>query len=218
MLSSCSAGKVLYLAPRPTLGQSPNLGELSTAPVGGVIYREWGYREQSGCRIDTDIKVRYALQTFLIPAPTFVPKAQVDGKLRCCTGRAVIQPIFGPSSQTTACLVDANQDGHCEQLVALSGAVWVRRDLQPPLPCEETTLPLPDDDAFRYELLYHGIGGNTLKVLYREYKGDLARPAFYQDVAYTAEVFPTTITFRNVQIEIIHADNKRIRYRVLKGF
>jgi hypothetical protein len=39
--------------------------------------------------------------------------------------------------------------------------------------------------GYRWELLYDGVDGSTLKVTYREYKDDLARPAFFQSASYT---------------------------------
>ena len=79
----------------------------------------------------------------------------------------------------------------------------------------ETTSVAALGEMFRYELLYLGFSKGTLKVQYREFGEKLARPAFYQDVAYDIEKFPATVTFRSMQIEILGADNNQIQYRIL---
>lgn len=72
--------------------------------------------------------------------------------------------------------------------------------------------------GFKYELLYQGFSRNTLKLVYREFNNDLARPAFFQDASYDVEKFPITVTFRTVRIEILSADNNQLVYKVLSGF
>lgn len=47
---------------------------------------------------------------------------------------------------------------------------------------------------------------------------NMARPAFAQNVVYEVKSFPTTVTFRSVQLEILGIDNNSITYRMLKGF
>jgi hypothetical protein len=38
------------------------------------------------------------------------------------------------------------------------------------------------DQSFKEELIYSGISQDTLRVTYREYKGDFARPAFFPGI------------------------------------
>ena len=72
--------------------------------------------------------------------------------------------------------------------------------------------------GFRYELLYQGISGNVVSLLYREYIDDLARPAFQQDLSYTlAAEGATEVSFRGTRLRIQSANNNGIRYEVLAG-
>jgi hypothetical protein len=87
-------------------------------------------------------------------------------------------------------------------------------DASIPYSKEETS-----SDSKGYELLYEGIAGDVIKLAYREYTDNFARPAFQQDLSYTLRPpGPTEITFRGVRIEVLAADNNRIRYRVVSGF
>ncbi len=58
-----------------------------------------------------------------------------------------------------------------------------------------------------------------MRVAYREYSDNFARPAFYQEVNY--ELNPTgttTVNFKGVEIEVLNATNNGISYKVIKGF
>ncbi len=50
---------------------------------------------------------------------------------------------------------------------------------------------------------------------YREYSGDFARPAFYQDLVFDLSD-SKIVGFRSARIEIIEATNTEVTYRVLE--
>ena len=66
----------------------------------------------------------------------------------------------------------------------------------------------------QYELIYSGKSGNVIKILYREFSNDLARPAFSQELQYDLAE-SKTIKFRKTTIEVIQASNQEITFRVL---
>lgn len=74
-------------------------------------------------------------------------------------------------------------------------------------------------DGFKYELLYQGRSGDVVRIAYREYTDNLARPAFSQEITYTLDPGqPTLVQFRNVSLTIEEADNSKIVYTVHSGF
>jgi hypothetical protein len=67
--------------------------------------------------------------------------------------------------------------------------------------------------------LYQGLDGNTLRIGYREYTDNLARPAFAQELTYPmASEATTQIRFKSVRMVVLSADASEITYRVLSGF
>ena len=71
----------------------------------------------------------------------------------------------------------------------------------------------------RMELFYQGRDRSGVRLSYREFVNDMARPAFTQDTVYDIMPGPgTIITFRQVRLEVLAADSQRIRYRVLSSF
>lgn len=70
-------------------------------------------------------------------------------------------------------------------------------------------------EGFRAELVYQGAGGGVLRIGYREFVDDMARPAFSQELTYDLNPNgPTEIAFQGLRIEVVKAGNLKIDYRV----
>lgn len=69
--------------------------------------------------------------------------------------------------------------------------------------------------AFSRELVYSGVSQGTVSILYREYKSDLARPAFSQELKYDLRD-GNEIGFHGARIRVLKAGNLSIRYIVTK--
>ena len=81
----------------------------------------------------------------------------------------------------------------------------------PPGLFRPTDMPLKG--SFRQELVYNGKSRDTIKITYREFKDDMARPAFYQDLNYDLSE-SKIIGFRDIRIEVIEATNTDIKFMV----
>ena len=71
--------------------------------------------------------------------------------------------------------------------------------------------------SFRQEFVYNGRAGDVVRFMYREYKDDMARPAFTQNLVYDLGE-SSRIMFRSVEIDVVEAKNSEIKYRLLSGF
>jgi len=67
--------------------------------------------------------------------------------------------------------------------------------------------------SFVCELIYSGLSGRTIRISYREFSNDMARPAFYQDLTYELTE-SDTITFKSLRIKIFEATNSSIVFSV----
>ena len=72
-------------------------------------------------------------------------------------------------------------------------------------------------DNFRQEFIYSGRDTDSLLFTYREFSGDMIRPAFTQNVTYSVSE-GSVVAFKNLQLDIISAGNTEIEYRILNGF
>lgn len=72
-------------------------------------------------------------------------------------------------------------------------------------------------DNFKRQLLYEGTVGNALRLSYREFKGDFARPAFAQDLTFDLSN-GKVVGVKGSRIEVLDVNNLGIRYKVLHSF
>lgn len=73
------------------------------------------------------------------------------------------------------------------------------------------------DNTFQQTLIYSGKIGNKINVGYREFSGNLARPAFNNDVEYDLND-SKVIGYKGARLEVISADNQNIKYKLLQNF
>ena len=67
------------------------------------------------------------------------------------------------------------------------------------------------------ELIYNGRVDNNLKFVYREFSGDMIRPAFSQTVQYDYNE-SKFISFKELTLEIVEAKNQIIKYKLINNF
>jgi hypothetical protein len=72
-------------------------------------------------------------------------------------------------------------------------------------------------DSFRRTLIYSGRVGNKLKISYREFSENMARPAFSTDAEYDLNE-GNIIGYAGARLEVIKATNTEITYKVIKNF
>lgn len=82
---------------------------------------------------------------------------------------------------------------------------------------EPTAHVLKGATNFRVEYIYTGVANNVLTATYREFKDDMARPAFTQELKYDVTQ-DKMIGFRGARIEVLAAGNTQIKYVVRSGF
>ncbi len=73
------------------------------------------------------------------------------------------------------------------------------------------------DDSFQQTLIYSGKVGNKIRLGYREFSNNLARPAFNNDVEYDLNE-SNVVGYKGARIEIIEANNQYIKYKLLQNF
>lgn len=65
--------------------------------------------------------------------------------------------------------------------------------------------------ASKQEIIYNGKSKDTIKLTYREYENDFARPAFFQELSYDFSE-SKIIGFRGMKIEVVEATNSAITF------
>lgn len=117
--------------------------------------------------------------------------------------------LFGVSVQWTHCIV-VNATGQAYGITACT--MEVVEKWPAPVDFLKEAMFL-EKGSLKKELIYNGKSKDSIKLLYREFNDDMARPAFSQELSYDLAE-SKTIGFRRMKIEIIEATNSYIKFVV----
>jgi hypothetical protein len=191
-------------------GTEPEVGMASTANVGEVIIKSYNYlanREPDHFRTLEKIDVKVGVMM----------KVKVDPETRLYQ---VSEGKFCIDNYGNDCLYDADGDNRFERASSKPGLIVFDKQLDNPVEYRAYAgeLTMAEDGGFQHELIYLGRDGNTLRVRYREYKDNLARPAFTQDLTYPiGKNNISHIVYRNLSIEVKSVELASIQYSIVEG-
>lgn len=194
-------------------GQEPSLNEERTVSVGMPIFSQWNYVARKVAAISSSVSKSYIMNRVNIQAGAIFVYTVMDGAgCYCSTTRIVTDFINEPVAG--ACFYPG--PGNTFTQLHINHISRKTFDLDSPVPYVEKDL-MVGAGGFKYELIYMGRSEDTIKVVYREYLGNIVRPAFTQEISYTLDSSPTTVSFRTLRMSIIKADNNSITYAIISG-
>lgn len=191
----------------------PQLGSEQTASIGDEMLRQGKYREHAGIRLANQVTIGL-LNSYTFSAGEY----QKTGSSKAGTfylptgltgsGSVSQTPIADPFQSIlvkpdgrTICGISVFNGTFCEKSDGIT----------------EILVPVVAEDSFQQTLIYNGKVGETLKIGYREFSNNVARPAFNNDVEYDLGA-SNIIAYKGAQIEVLSANNQQITYRVLRNF
>ena len=217
LLSGCSSTKLNY-APVTTQISEPPLSVSTVTPIGGAMLKQGTSTETKGLVLNQKNNINN--YTF---SKGFYPQIGEDEKytyhsyqmgpgLNGFGGLMITGGLFGPM-QNDAVSLRATK-GSTQLCVDRSmGAKACDTEIG----YRRTTRPIISESNFQQTLLYSGRVGDRIKVGYREFSGNTARPAFSNEVDYDLSQ-SMEIAYKGAIIRVEEADNKKIRYTVIKNF
>ncbi len=194
-----------------TRGASPEVGEEAEAVQGSAVYVELEQAYNPAARLVDPVwrKGKYLFRTGKVLRKYELP----DGESYC----------GGDSRSRFICLF--GRRGDAGNLYYMHDQYGTARDLKEPVSYAVHNVELDAGDLSRVgatkvraEILYQGAAGGVLRLLYREYSNDMARPAFSQELTYDLGELPMVVAVKGARIEVLEAGNAGIRYRILSGF
>jgi len=189
------------------IGENPSLGEKSRVDVGSTIYSEYNYQVYKTVKLVENVDHQIAN----IPMNSILTGLEVDNI-------TVYQP-YNNSKLVGIILNDSDNDGDFDRIKNWIGFVSIWQDLNKSAKYIKIGGIPTESGGFKKELVYQGLSKSTIKVLYREYVNDIARPAFSQIVEYDLDEYgKCTIVFKGARINVIEANPTSIFYTVEKGF
>lgn len=199
----------------------PPLGKKITKDIGDSLYEKVRQFEFDTYSVtlngDTEAKLHDTTIKTNGDRSSYPLYAWSSNKLKAfCIGNVVIG--FASVERRNACLIDTDNDGYFDK------AAYGNNDYLYPLQEKvrytlTQTPPTLTQDSFRYIVLYQGKAGSSIKLSFREFKDDYARPAFTQDVQYDLNSKgDTEIGFKGMRMLVHTATNTSITYTVIDDF
>lgn len=177
---------------------TPQLGVLTTRAVGDPLFEISHVSRRPGIELAPESRIDYG-QGVKVHLPLRMSQAASTSGDKYCApaemwGKYSAEGILIP--------------GYCLEVSLLD---------QKGISYRRVEVDVPDPHNLRQELLYQGRIGNELRLVYREYVNDLARPAFSQDLTFDLAA-GKVVGAKGARLEVENASNVDITYRVLSTF
>jgi hypothetical protein len=210
LCAACTTPQYNY-SPKTIAISEPPTGVVTQKSVGDTLLQQGKYREHAAIYLERPAEARWAYT--LTPGYYLKTGEADDGEFFLPGGgdeagsvvkAALADPwrsIMIKKDSPNLCIVTAFNIAVCG-----SDANYERRDK-----------PVLAKDAFQQTLIYSGRVGNKINIGYREFSGNMARPAFNNDVEYDLSE-SNLIGYKGAQLEVVEATNQHLRYRVIKNF
>ena len=193
----------------------PEIGTQSTVDVGQTILSKAYLTRTPGIKVPTTVSEVVnspgvtAIQAGAIPLLTVSDSGKYYGDSRATyTMLGATVPsgeragIYVPNDPTQSAVIYHYTSSYKLGKVPVSG-------IQP------TVIETWGEDSFKRELVYLGVQQNSITIQYREFKNDIARPAFTQEIKYDLSQ-GKEIGYKGSRFEIVRATNTELVYKVLK--
>ncbi|SFP85451.1 hypothetical protein [Hydrogenimonas thermophila] len=198
-----------------TIVHHPDINKISTVDIGENMYEKVKLYSH-----DTyNVKINQKIDVYTMASGKFTTSRRDLGILKIDKKTGWKSAcIVGDSHPYTVCLFDSNNDSKFDKIGSKINGLY--GNLNSPIAYSlSKTPPNFGEDSFKYIVLYQGKKGNVIKISFREFINNLARPAFTQDIEYELNSNGSTIIgFKGLRIEVLKATNLDITYKVLKDY
>jgi hypothetical protein len=185
----------------------PAAGQQRTVSVGSPILERSRSLliEETVISVDEKMKGgRWVLPLTITPEETLT-QVESKAKFKACTRQG-----NGP------CGLDDDGDGVFDRMAQddMSLAIKLKKPVR--YTTRRQTSVRDDPKNFKQILLYAGAAGDTLRLSYREFSNDMARPAFTEDLSIPlARNFPQMVAVKDIKLRLYGIDGMGLRYEIV---
>jgi hypothetical protein len=213
VLTACATPKHNYQAATTNISEPP-LNSINTKQVGDEMLKQGKFREHDALYVTSQLKPHWAYTVF----PGYYLKSGEDESNEHYR-------IGGAGEESGYIEKAALADSYKSLLLKKDTGVLCVVTVFNATACfnnitdgfEKVKKPITTQDTIQRTLIYSGKSGNKINVGYREFSGNIARPAFSNNVEYDLEE-SKQIGYKGALLEIIEATNTFIKYKVLSNF
>lgn len=214
----------------------PEIGKTSEARIGNTLVSKSTVTYKDAIKINKDFKIGFNstgsingfnnkvitvndTEDLIFPNHATFKNKKTNQTMACFENIAIgdiyssyIKDTFSP------CLIDDKEMGYFREILEKDNPNTPSDFLLPlDIDYEKIVVKNTTGYYFKQEFIFNGRVDNSLKFIYREFNGDLARPSFTQEVQYDLNQ-SNIIGFKDLSIEILNATNQEIEYKVITPF
>ena len=195
--------------------QSTPKGEVRTAAVGGAVWESAKFTGAPGVILGAAVQANWGSAEIVdLPPGTALMTIRAK-KLKACRERIVTRMGGYSFGGWKDCLIDTNQDGLFDRVSfnEVAGA----KDIVPPVAYTKEMVPVDGigSASFRKIVTYLGRSGSDIRLSYREFSNDMARPAFTEDLTLPVpETFPQTMQVKDLKLTLLGIGPSGLTYRI----
>jgi hypothetical protein len=185
------------------------------APIGGAVWEKAAFDGVSGVVIANAVFANWGTAEKVdLPAQSNLIIIR-EKRTKACRQQTVTRLGGVSVGGWNDCLIDTDDDGKFDRVSfnEVAGA----KDINPPIPYIKKIVPIEGGKAqsFRQTLIYLGKSGGDIRLSYREFANDMARPAFSEDLTLPAPTtFPQTYQIKNLALTILAIGPDGLSYQV----
>jgi hypothetical protein len=189
----------------------PTLGTPAVVSVGDTVYEKSHLTVLPAFVVDQSFSGKNVFARVTVsPGDKFV---QIPSKsnLKACRSPSVdafLKKLYD------ACLYDDNGDGTFDRYGG--NEVQGGKRLPTPMPYKPSEFINPTSDALKQTVIFLGSTKDTLRLSYREFINDMARPAFTEEYTFPlGTTFPQTVSFKSVKLSVTSIDGEGLHYSIV---
>ena len=206
LLSGCGIAK-WDVTPEIEIGKSYKIGDVYKVPVGSTMLRVEKLHLKPAFTPVFEYQPPYAglnEVSKLKPGQMWIAMYQTQN------GFILVNPEYSPAIGINIKSNGAVKNGwiNISNSTVMMQSTWGKELLF------KKTKSVSDKVGFAVELIYSGMIYNTVRIAYREFVDDMARPAFSQELTYNLDK-SRSIVFRTIELEIIEATNSYLSFKIL---
>jgi len=185
----------------------PNAGVVRTVSVGSIIREQGRFYIVDEAITTVSRPMRGGRWVIPLTVNPDQPLTQVssNAKFKACT-----------NAGTGPCGLDDDGNGTFDRMAQDSVSLAVKLKEPVPYVTKTQTRVVDDPKNFKQVILYTGATGDTLRLSYREFSNNMARPAFTEELTIPlSKQFPQDVAVKDVRIRIHKIDGLGLTYEIL---
>jgi hypothetical protein len=189
----------------------PAIGVPAVASVGDTVYEKSHLSVLPAYTINEFFSGKNMFATVTIsPGDKFI-KIPSKSILKACRSPSIEAFVH---KQYDACLYDDDGDGTFDRFGA--NEVQGGKKFPHPIPYRNSEFIQATSDSVKQVVIFLGSTKDSMRLSYREFVNDMARPAFTEEYSFPlAATFPQPIAFKGVKMSVTQIDGEGLHYKVI---